>query len=127
MEVWRRVSEYRNAPLQQRPRGKPVQAFTLGRHVAINTGGNMTDFCYSWPVFNRIFHQVELMDRMMGLVGVDPDVAGRVNKGAAWYEARTSCMSCCHERECRNWLECSEGLLVPPDFCPNAEFFRRCA
>ena len=87
----------------------------------------MSDFCYSLPVLNRIFHQVELMDRMMGLVGVDPAVAGRVDKGTAWYEARTNCISCCHERECRNWLECSEGLPVPPDFCPNLEFFGRCA
>ena len=87
----------------------------------------MSDFCYSWPVLNRIFHQVELMDRMMGLVGVDPAVAGRVDKGAAWYEARTNCISCCHERECRNWLECSEGFPLPPDFCPNVEFFQQCA
>ena len=82
----------------------------------------MSDFCYSWPVLNRIFHQVELMDRMMGLVGVNSAVAAGVDKGVAWYEARTNCISCCHERECRNWLECSEGLPVPPDFCPNVEF-----
>ena len=87
----------------------------------------MSDFCYSWQLLNRIFHQVELMDRMMGLVGVDPAVAVRVDKGVAWYEARTNCISCCHECECRNWLECSEGLPVPPDFCPNVEFFGRCA
>jgi hypothetical protein len=77
-------------------------------------------------MFNRIFHQVELMDRMMDVVGVNPAIAVRVDKGAAWYEARTNCISCCHECECRNWLECSDGLAVPPDFCPNAAFFRRC-
>ena len=87
----------------------------------------MSDFCYSWPVLNRIFHQVELMDRMMGLVGVNPAVAARVDKGAPWYEARINCISCCHERDCSNWLECSEGLPLPPDFCPNVEFFGRCA
>ena len=86
----------------------------------------MSDFCYSWPKFNRIFHQVELMDRMMEVVGVNPAVAARVDKGEAWYEARTNCISCCHECECRNWLECSEGLPIPPNFCPNVEFFRRC-
>ena len=70
----------------------------------------MSDFCYSWPTFNRIFHQVELMDRMMEVIGVDHAVAARVDRGEAWYEARTNCISCCHEWECRNWLECSEEL-----------------
>ena len=86
----------------------------------------MSDFCYSWPTFNRIFHQVELMDRMMEVIGVDHAVAARVDRGEAWYEARTNCISCCHEWECRNWLECSEELPLPPDFCPNVEFFHRC-
>ncbi len=88
--------------------------------------GNMSDFCYSRPVFNRIFHQAELMDRMMEAVGVKTAVAARVDNGAAWYEARTNCISCHHERDCCNWLECSGGLPVPPVFCPNAEFFGRC-
>lgn len=87
----------------------------------------MSDFCYSRPTFNRIFGQAELMDRMMGRVGVNPAVAARIDQGAAWYEARINCISCCHEHECRNWLECSEGLPMPPDFCPSAEFFRSCA
>jgi Family of unknown function (DUF6455) len=86
----------------------------------------MSDFCYGWPMFNRIFHQVELMDRMMEVVGVKPAIAARVDKGGAWYEARTNCISCCHEEECRNWLACSHGLPTPPAFCPNAEFFQRC-
>ena len=38
----------------------------------------MSDFCYSWPKFNRIFHQVELMDRMMEVVGVNPATAARL-------------------------------------------------
>jgi len=86
----------------------------------------MSDFCFSWPMFNLIFHQVELMDRMMDVVGVNPAVAVRVDEGAAWYEARTNCLSCCHECECHDWLECSDGLTLPPDFCPNVAFFRRC-
>jgi len=87
----------------------------------------MSDFCYSWPMLNRIFQQAELMDRMMMRVGVSPVVAVRVDRGVAWYEARTNCISCCHERECLNWLECSEGIPMPPDFCPNSEFLRSCA
>ncbi len=101
-------------------------AVILNDHARNQRGGHMNDFCYSWPVFNRIFHQAELMDRMMEAVGVKTAVAARVDNGAAWYEARTNCISCCHEHECRNWLECSEGLPVPPVFCPNAELFKRC-
>ena len=87
----------------------------------------MRNFSYSWPMHSRVFRQAELMDRMMVRVGVNPAVAARVDQGAAWFEARTNCISCCHEHECRNWLECSEGLPMPPDFCPSAEFFRSCA
>jgi hypothetical protein len=86
----------------------------------------MSDFCYSWPMFSRIFHQVELMDRMMELVGVNSGSAARIDEGIAWYEARTNCISCSHEHECRNWLECSEGFPMPPNFCPNVEFLQRC-
>ena len=87
----------------------------------------MRDSSYSWPMHNRVLRQAELMDRMMGRVGVNPAVAARVDQGAAWYDARTNCISCCREHECREWLECTEGLSMPPDFCPNAEFFRSCA
>jgi hypothetical protein len=56
---------------------------------------------------------------------INPAIAARLDKREAWYEARSNCISCCHECKCRNWLE-SEGLPVPPDFCPNVEFFQRC-
>ena len=86
----------------------------------------MRNFSYSWPMHSRVFRQAELMDRMMARVGVNPAVAARVDQGAAWFEARTNCISSCHEHVCRNWLERSERLSMPPDFCPNAEFFRSC-
>ena len=88
----------------------------------------MSDFCYSRPMFDRVFRQAELMDRMMGCVGVDPIAAARVNKGMAWYEARTKCIACCSERQCRDWLARSEvqAFSDPPEFCQNAAFFRHC-
>ncbi len=64
---------------------------------------------------------------MMERMGANPGVAVRIDKGNAWYEARTKCVSCWHEYECRNWLEGSEVLQGPTDFCPNVAFFQRCA
>lgn len=39
----------------------------------------MSDFCYGWPVYNRIFRQAELMDRMMEHVGANRSVAVRLD------------------------------------------------
>jgi hypothetical protein len=78
-------------------------------------------------MLDRIFRQAELMDRMMETVGVAPMVAARVDKGVGWYEARTRCIACCREQECRQWLQRTPAATgAPPDFCVNAEFFRRC-
>ena len=88
----------------------------------------MSDFCYSSPMLDRVFRQAELMDRMMERVGVNPAAAARVDRGTAWYEARTSCIACCSERQCRDWLTLSETQAVsaPPEFCHNGAFFHRC-
>ena len=88
----------------------------------------MSDFCYSRPMLNRIIRQAELMDRMIERAGVDPAAAVRIDRGMGWYEARTRCIACCSERECRDWLARSKAEMSskPPAFCPNAEFFRRC-
>jgi Family of unknown function (DUF6455) len=83
----------------------------------------VSDFCYSRPMLNRIFRHAELMDRMMERVGVDPGVAVRLDRGMVWYEARSTCVSCCKEQQCHRWLQGSKGLQAPPEFCPNAEFF----
>jgi hypothetical protein len=87
----------------------------------------MGDYCYSQPMLDRVLRRAELLDRVMEHVGVDAGVAARVDKGAAFYEARIKCMLCCQERACRTWLDGGEGHLSPPDFCPNAEFFQSCA
>jgi hypothetical protein len=66
----------------------------------------MSDFCYSRSMFDRVFRQAELMDRMMERVGVNAAAAVRVDKGMAWYEA--------------------QAFSEVPEFCHNAEFFRCC-
>jgi hypothetical protein len=85
----------------------------------------MTDFCFSRPMLQRILYHAELMDRAMKRVGVDAVVAARLDRGMAWYEARTRCIGCCNERQCRDWLEREDdSSREPPEFCCNAEFFR---
>ena len=87
----------------------------------------MSDFGYRWQILNQASRQPKLMDRMMERMLVNLIVAGRIDGGMAWYEARTKCIFCRHEGQCRNWLEGSAALAGPTDFCPNVDFFRWCA
>jgi Family of unknown function (DUF6455) len=84
-------------------------------------------FSYRLSVLDQNAPQPELMERMMGRMVVNSNMATRIDGGMAWYEARTKCIFCRRERQCRNWLEGGESLREPTDFCPNVEFFRQCA
>jgi hypothetical protein len=88
----------------------------------------MGDFCLDRPMLRRVFRQVALMDRMMERVGVDRGAAARDGEGTAWYEARTRCIACCHEKQCRDWLARAPATShpEPPAFCHNADFLERC-
>ena len=88
----------------------------------------MSDFCYSRPMLNRVLHQAELMDRMIERLGVNPAAAARLEKGMAWYEARSQCIACHNEGKCQEWLKRApvEPSDEPPGFCANFAFFRRC-
>lgn len=87
----------------------------------------MSDFCYDRPMLNRIFRQADLMDRVMAHAHLDAAAAVRLDRGMAWYEARSKCIACDHERQCRLWLERNDLAPESPPQCPNADFFRRCA
>ncbi len=86
----------------------------------------MSDFCFSWPMLNHVLSQAELMDQMMARLGVDPAVAARLDRGAAFYEARIRCVDCSSVETCRCWLASSEASPMPPKFCPNVAFFEEC-
>ena len=86
----------------------------------------MSDFCHDWPVYNRVFRQAELMDRMLASLGASPSIAVRRDSGMAWYEARTRCIDCVHEHQCRAWMEIEQAASTEPDFCPNMQFFLDC-
>lgn len=85
----------------------------------------MSDLCFERPALARVLRQAETMDRMMARVGVAPGVAVRLERGGAFYEARSRCIACVADARCRAWLGDS-GVAPPPDFCPNAAFLARC-
>ena len=78
----------------------------------------------SW--LEQVLRRQELMDHMMQRAGVDVLTAVRADNGQAFFDSRARCRVCSHESDCRNWLQLSEALRVPPYFCPNANFFRAC-
>ena len=86
----------------------------------------MSDLCFSRPMLRRILDHADLLDRMLERVGVDPAAAVRADRGMAWYEARSRCIGCIREQNCRTWQLGSETAAAAPEFCPNAHFFRRC-
>jgi Family of unknown function (DUF6455) len=79
------------------------------------------------PDVGRVIRHAELMDRMMERVGIDATAAARLDKGMALSRARSKCLGCCRERQCGDWLAQSEidASREPPEFCSDAEFFRR--
>jgi hypothetical protein len=77
-----------------------------------------------WPSRAVVRRRHRLMRRMMRASGVSPEDVARIDGGLASMEARAKCSYCLHEDACRAWLKAVEGLQIPPDFCPNARFFR---
>lgn len=88
----------------------------------------VSDFCYSYPILNRVLAQAEQMDMMMAAIGADPLLAIRRDHGSSWYEARTRCIDCAVSRQCRDWLEDVDRVAAKdaPAFCPNHDFFLDC-
>jgi hypothetical protein len=79
-----------------------------------------------WPMFRKVWRREKLIERMIGEMGIDQVVAARLDRGDAYSEASAKCLACSAQSECRSWLEASDGLPLPPDICPNDEFFKRC-
>lgn len=81
---------------------------------------------FAWPMFRRVWRRAALFEQMAGLLKIDLRRAARLNQGDAISAAHRNCLDCQNTAECRNWIEASEGLPLPPDFCPNKPFFARC-
>lgn len=80
----------------------------------------------NWPLFRKVWRRAELTDRMIEALAVSPIIAARIDKGNAYHNACTICLTCSVATACRNWLDESQYPALPPDFCPNAQFFRTC-
>jgi hypothetical protein len=76
-------------------------------------------------MLEQVLRRQGLMDHMMQTSGVDAYTAAHIDGGLAFFEARAKCRFCPDEEACRLWLA-SDELRSPPDFCPNARFFRTC-
>jgi len=77
-------------------------------------------------MMQRVLQQAKLMDSMMECIGVEPVRAARMDKGMAWYEARSRCIACVHDRRCAAWISGQiTQTSAPPEYCGNAEFFRQ--
>ena len=75
----------------------------------------------------EVLRHQELMDDMMARCGVDVLDVIRKDRGQSFVEARTRCRLCACAGTCRDWLLAPDvALSWPPDFCPNARFFRTC-
>ena len=77
-----------------------------------------------WPLTARVARQADLMDRMLQVLQVEAAAAARKDGGKAFAKARATCLRCRNCGACQDWLEAAEGLPLPADFCPNADFFR---
>jgi Family of unknown function (DUF6455) len=77
-------------------------------------------------MLKRVLDQADLMDRVMEAVGVVAARAARMDRGMAWYEARSRCIACPDDQKCRAWLAGLAGTKasLPPTFYSNAAFFR---
>lgn len=67
--------------------------------------------------------------RMMERCGVDLARFAQRRLGTTMVAATETCLDCPCPETCRKWLDAREGgeIEAPPDFCPNAERFRRAA
>lgn len=75
----------------------------------------------SW--FDQIFRNAMLIDQMMEQLEIDPASAAVLDNKKTFIEARDKCTACPEVDTCRNWLDAAEALPLPPDFCPNADYF----
>jgi hypothetical protein len=94
--------------------------------IAPIMGGHaVADFCFNRPMLDRVLDQAELMDRVIEAAGVNPARALRIDRGMAWYEARSRCIACHNDRRCRARLAATDADQVRdiPTFCPNRAFF----
>lgn len=77
-------------------------------------------------IYRRVDRQSRLMADMMERLGLAPADAARIDLGIPLRMACQICVYCRQGEACQAWLAtCHHTAAEPPDFCPNAKFFRR--
>lgn len=78
-----------------------------------------------WPLAAQVRERAERLDRVIEAAGADLAAVVRKDGGTAFAEARATCLRCRYSRACQDWLDATDGLPLPADFCPNATFIRQ--
>ncbi len=79
-----------------------------------------------WPMFRRVWRRAELLESMADILDADLSIGARIDGGEAFRKATENCLRCPFTGDCRNWIEASSDLPLPPEFCSNADFFDQC-
>ena len=75
--------------------------------------------------FERIFHHMDLMDRMMEVVGINDRLKSLPDAHNVLRRAAARCRSCDNTDECQAFLDGSDGAGETPGFCRNHDLFAR--
>jgi hypothetical protein len=76
-------------------------------------------------VFDRIDRQIDNMNMMLRIFGIDPSGLARLRIGNNWFRvSMRTCQSCPNGEICRLWLATAPDQVDRvPEFCPNALSF----
>ena len=80
---------------------------------------------WPWPMYRRTERLAVRMHEMMQRLDVDPAKLARLRGGAAYGEARATCLSCTASETCLRWLD-APASGGRPEFCPNLAVFEGC-
>ena len=76
-----------------------------------------------WWMTRRVERQATRMHEIMERLDVDAAALARADKGDAYLQARTRCLTCGTSDQCLRWLDANPAPARAPDFCPNLRVF----
>ncbi|MYZ50057.1 DUF6455 family protein [Propylenella binzhouense] len=76
-------------------------------------------------IFERANRHSHLMGEMMRQTGVDLSSESGILLGRDLRAAVHACAGCNAEKQCESWLAEGHQNAEPPDFCRNADLFRK--
>lgn len=76
-------------------------------------------------IFSKLDEHLKLFDGMVSRTGVSDRMPHSINEERELRSAIFRCAGCTDTGPCRDWLEKAEQGSSPPDFCRNADLFKR--